>query len=525
MASLCFARVTCFVVCVWAFLFLGELCLWCICRGTMFALVVSAAAAPVLQLHVEPAGAVRAGDRITVTWGFAPGVSAKAGDFVGAFAAASDLAGAPNATAVTARQCLSAACRDSRTVDTKGQAQLVFPSLVHSRSNYTFHYFSPERSAGSWDRPALATSRPVTFADGNEPTGVHLSLTGRAGEALVSFSTRSGTPAVQFGPAGGPLSRLRLGNSSTYAAADLCGAPANDTSSGNFVQVDSLNTVLLDGLLPNQRVSYRVGTANGSFGDTWSFVMPPVGADAGSGPASFPMRVALFGDLGQDLAYNNRVGAQPAAPITLASILSRDPHLALHVGDVSYARGSGCFWPAFLQQAQGVAATRPYLTAIGNHEVDTPTQAFNWTRGPDSGGECGVPYTAHYTNPGQTAGELGRSHWWSADVGAIHLVTLSSEADWTAGSAQHSWLAADLAAVDRARTPWIVLSTHRPFYSSGNGWLASGSYGRKYTEAQRSALEPLLQKHRVDLAVVGHVHSALPGALSFCSPSCAAADA
>ena len=484
-------------------------------RALLLACCAHAAAAvtPAVQLSISPAGLVNAGDSIAVTWRFASGVKPRSGDFIGAFAS-SDLAGAPTVSAVTARQCLSAACRDSRTVDPHGPTQLVFPALVHSRSNYTFLYFSPQRgAAGAWDRPALAASRPVAFADDNEPVGVHLSLTGRAGEAIVSFSTRSGTPAVQFGTAGGPLSRSALGTSSTYAASDLCGAPANDTVSGNFVRVDLLNAVVLTGLPPNQRVSYRAGTLNGSFGKIWTFTMPAVGADAGeegqvgpgSGRSGYPMRVALFGDLGQDLAYNDRVGAQPGAPATLASILDRDPDLALHIGDVSYARGSGAIWPAFLQQSQAVAATRPYLAGIGNHEVDTLTQAFNWTRGPDSGGECGVPYSAHYTNPGQTPGALRRDHWWSVDIGAVHFVTLSSEADWTAGSKQHGWLAADLAAVNRTRTPWVVLSTHRPFYTSGNGWLTA-PFSVGYTAAQRAALEPLMRMHQVDLAVVGHVH-------------------
>ena len=62
-----------------------------------------------------------------------------------------------------------------------------FRSIVHSQTNYTFLYFSPQRCAGCWDRSALAFSPTLTFADPNEPAGVHLSLTGVAGEAVVSF--------------------------------------------------------------------------------------------------------------------------------------------------------------------------------------------------------------------------------------------------------------------------------------------------------------------------------------------------
>ena len=494
-----------------------------------FLQLVTASVNPIVRVGVaSPAGAARAGDAVRIDWAFLPGHAPVAGDFIGAFAS-SGAEGAPEARTVTARQCLSAACRDSRPVPLAAAGTLDFGALVHARANYTFLYFSPSRAAGCWDTPALASSRALAFADDNEPTGVHLSLTGRAGEAVVSFSTKGGQPAVRFGTggAGGALPRLAVGVSATFTASDLCGAPANDSASGDFVVPYSLNAVTLSGLRAHEVVEYQAGTLNGTFGKRWSFTMPAVGADASAahgqhGPPrerqqGRPLRLAVFGDMGQDLSYNDRVGSQPAASATLASILRQDPALVLHVGDLSYARGSGSMWPAFFQQAQDVAATRPYLTGIGNHEFDYPGQAFNWTRGPDSGGECGVPYSTHFTNPspssksntspnpGAGAGGAAAVHWWSLELEHMHLVVLSSEADWTEGSAQHTWLAADLAAVDRARTPFVVLCTHRPFYSSGNGWL-SDAYSVAYQAAQRAAVEPLLKAFKVDLAIVGHVH-------------------
>ena len=41
---------------------------------------------------------------------------------------------------------------------------------------------------------------------------------------------------------------------------------------------------------------------------------------------------------------------------------------------------------------------------------------------------------------------------FSYDVGLIHFVGMSTEHDYTVGSEQHSWLDADLAAVDRTGT-------------------------------------------------------------------------
>jgi hypothetical protein len=525
---------------------------------------------PIVNISVvSPTGKVRAGDKVTVSWVFAPGFKPHAGDFVGAFAP-SGADGAPMVNAVTARQCLSAACRDSRSVGANTNL-LEFPALVHSRTNYTFLYFSPQRSSGCWDKPALAFTRAIQFIDLNEPAGVHLSLTGHAGEAVVSFSTLSGIPAVRFGPSGSPLTKVITGTTTSFTAADLCGLPANNSASGDYITPYNLNTVVISGLRAHERVDYQVGTVNGSYSKTWTFTMPAVGTDTVTTPPAHPLRVAIFGDMGQDLAYNDRVGSQPASVATLASLELVDPDLVLHIGDISYARGSGSMWPAFMQQVQHIAATRPYLTGIGNHEMDFPEQPFNWTRGGDSGGECGVPYSKHFTNPGVGSGAGGESdgsdaggesdgsgagggsrivgpgaresqhktaaheahdgtaaagassapkdagnanaggaaveavHWWSLDAGSLHLVTLSSEADWTEGSPQHRWLDADLAAVDRSATPFVVLSTHRPFYCSGNGWLTQ-PYSVGYMAAQRAAIEPLLAKYRVDLAIVGHVH-------------------
>merc|ERR1711916_296828 len=65
---------------------------------------------------------------------------------------------------------------------------------------------------------------------------------------------------------------------------------------------------------------------------------------------------------------------------------------------------------------------------------------------------------------------------------------------------QYEWLKADLEAVDRRRTPWVVAYWHNPFYCSNvahnnSAWLMKDEY------------EALLVKHGVNLVVNGHVHA------------------
>jgi len=62
---------------------------------------------------------------------------------------------------------------------------------------------------------------------------------------------------------------------------------------------------------------------------------------------------------------------------------------------------------------------------------------------------------------------------------------------------QYQWMKADLAAVNRTKTPWIIASSHRPMYSTA---VAS------YQKAMRNAFEGLFLEYGVDLYVSGHVH-------------------
>lgn len=54
----------------------------------------------------------------------------------------------------------------------------------------------------------------------------------------------------------------------------------------------------------------------------------------------------------------------------------------------------------------------------------------------------------------------------SCRAGHLHLLALNSEVDMAPGSAQWNFAAADLAAVDRARTPFVVVQWHRLMYSA-----------------------------------------------------------
>ena len=158
----------------------------------------------------------------------------------------------------------------------------------------------------------------------------------------------------------------------------------------------------------------------------------------------------------------------------------------------------------------------PWMVGCGNHDClskDDPHK-IAWKgavidAGTD-GGQCGVPYDARFRMPGdpsaiagwaQARGGTRNNLFYGFDLGLVHLVMVSSEHDLTAGSLQRTWLDAHLGAVDRQRTPFVILGLHRPLYTS----TQSGQKAPE-TAGLRDALEPLLLAHRVTAVTAGHYH-------------------
>jgi acid phosphatase len=104
--------------------------------------------------------------------------------------------------------------------------------------------------------------------------------------------------------------------------------------------------------------------------------------------------------------------------------------------------------------------------------------------------------------------------WYSFNYGLVHFVQLSTETDFDGAPEgpstylgggpfgnQTDWLLNDLKAANapdqRAQRPWIIVSGHRPFYSSASG---------RACDACIKAFEPLFLEYGVDVYLSGHVH-------------------
>jgi len=131
--------------------------------------------------------------------------------------------------------------------------------------------------------------------------------------------------------------------------------------------------------------------------------------------------------------------------------------------------------------------------------------------------------------------------WYSLEVGLVHLVVLDfnvyySLEDDNVRKAQLAWAKADLAAVNRTRTPWLLAAAHMPMQCSSitydgvftqpehiarnaSGletpeaiaasapWAGCTGTGVSGVAATAADFEPLFLAHGVDMHLCGHEHN------------------
>jgi hypothetical protein len=317
----------------------------------------------------------------------------------------------------------------------------------------------------------------------------------------------------------------------------MCQEPAQKAG---FISPNQIYRGNLTGLAPNTRYFYQVGSDAAGWSAERSFSTPPAANDP-----SAVMRVLITADSGMYSPDNARVpngnsfaaqlivggwaltpgqpeytvvqaviqsaglgpGQQPGARLVVDAlereIEEKGGSLVLNIGDISYSRGEFHQWDLFSAQfGEQVASKAISAFAPGNHEASGPNYAnspYDKSTSIDAGGECNV-VTRRLLQMAQPSGPT--SDWHSSDWGPVHFIQLNSEQYLNAGSKQHTWLEADLKRVDRTKTPWVVVSLHRPVFvdSNDSGDQASASTIRK-------GIEPLMVKYQVDLVLAGHIHS------------------
>jgi len=207
--------------------------------------------------------------------------------------------------------------------------------------------------------------------------------------------------------------------------------------------------------------------------------------------ADVPTRFGLTGDLGQTSDSNNTIHHMLAAQVSMV----------LHAGDLSYA---DCFqprWDTYGLLADPLASRTPWMTVAGNHEVEALSTC---------GSSLNASFAAYDVRYGALMphAESGSSstQYYSFESGGMHVIMLGSYVDDVpaadAMAAQLAWLKADLATVNRSRTPWLVGVLHAPWYNSN-----TAHQHEKEESELRDAMEAMLYEARLDLMFAGHVHA------------------
>ncbi|XP_073298671.1 purple acid phosphatase 22-like [Primulina huaijiensis] len=305
-----------------------------------------------------------------------------------------------------------------------------------------------------WSYLLVISIFTIRGSSDSDPQQVRISLGGND-QILVSWITsdRNVESTVEYGKTPGKYENLSTGESSSYQYLTY--------SSGEIHQVK------IGPLEAGTVYYYRCGGA----GPEFSFRTPP---------SVFPVEFAVIGDLGQTewtKSTLQHVGAMPYDVFLLP-------------GDLSYADTEQPLWDSFGSLVEPLASSRPWMVTQGNHEIETipvlHPQSF-------------TAYNARWLMPYEES-QSTSNLYYSFDVSGAHVIMLGSYTDFDVGSNQYMWLQADLAAVDRMKTPWIFVLLHAPWYNSNLAHQGEG-------ESMRKAMEEMLFKERVDLVLAGHVHA------------------
>lgn len=309
-----------------------------------------------------------------------------------------------------------------------------------------------------------------------QPQQIHIVIGETNQDIVITWVTPTETPSavVKFGTAS-------LNNS-------VDGSSKEFTDGGNEHRQMWIHRVTLKDLLPNTAYFYHCGSPLG-WSEIFMFKTWKNGTD-------WPISVVMYGDMGA-------INAQSLSRLQEETQMGMYDAV-IHVGDFAYDMDSdnARVGDEFMRQIQPIAAYVPYITCPGNHE-----QKYNFSN-----------YRSRFSMPNY---EDTESLFFSWDMGQVHFIAINTEAYYFLEyglkplSRQYEWLIKDLEEATkpevRATRPWIIVFGHRPMYCSNNdhddctkvNCLTRVGLPLVHTYA----MEEILDKYGVDLAVWAHEHS------------------
>jgi hypothetical protein len=227
--------------------------------------------------------------------------------------------------------------------------------------------------------------------------------------------------------------------------------------------IDHQHRCTISNLIPGNRYFYRVITegeiCSGSF-----HAGPPTDAT--------DLKFLVYGDTRSYPADHDDVAA------AMVSTFTDEPDfqtLIVCAGDL-VNRGyleedwDTQFFSPIYSNIRSLLAHAPYHSCMGNHEL--PGALF-------------AKYFPYPDTPGL---------YWSFDYGPAHFVFINQYISYEPGSAQLTWLAADLAAT---RKKWKIIVLHEPGWSAGH---------HENNSDVQDYIQPLCEIYQVSVVMAGHNH-------------------
>lgn len=281
-----------------------------------------------------------------------------------------------------------------------------------------------------------------------------------AGKGLVEFA--EATP----GPAFADAVQTVAADSEVVQYVPRTGAPVSATA----------HSAVIEGLKPETLYVYRVG--DGRAFSAWRQVRT-----AAATPK--PFTFLYFGDV------QNEVESHGSRVMRMARRLAPDAALALYAGDLINRSDADREWGEWFDMAPDLHAELLTLPSPGNHEYGPPVDGR-----PGLAPQWRQQFTLPRNGP---AGVQALSETvYEVDYQGVRFLSLDADAvtDFPdLAEATLKWLEARL--TDNPNH-WTVVFLHYPIHSTAKG--------RDNAEL-RAALEPVLQKHGVDLVLQGHDHT------------------
>lgn len=344
------------------------------------------------------------------------------------------------------------------------------------------------------------------------PDQIRLAFAGENGVSVgwhtygcpLSTKNPNSNPTVIFGLTSSNLALSSTsGNSSNYDAR-------------NILKVSWFYHVELTNLSPSTVYYYKIVASDDvSASAVYSFKSAPL-----LGSRNAAINIASYADLGVDGILGNILNGKHLFENALKALQKISPSVDffLHHGDICYADnapeiGLKTYEEAFnycQEMMTNITSIKFYMTTVGNHEINCTESSLS--KHCSSVHSNQVPYSNRFNMPSkQSKGYL--NSWYSFNYGFVHVISLSCESDFpnapspnlVDSTTQVNWFKQDLASVNRAVTPWIVVQCHRPWKGSTSvDDIIEG--GLLNCPGCQAAFESLLLQYHVDIYLTGHVH-------------------